>query len=154
MTSSIYLVEDNDDIAHAVVLRLQLRGYQVERTDRGGGAVDRICEMKPDVVLLDITLPDTDGVTIAQRLSEVLGDDRPPIVFLTASMRDDILAGIDAVANSELLPKPFASSDLLDSIDRALGPKTPSFALVSTPAATKRHTTRQCTHRTDGIETN
>ncbi len=82
----VLLVEDNPDGAEMLVEMLHQAGdVQVHIAASGTQALAAVLERRVDLVLLDMFLPDTDGVVVARRMRRVLGDDAPPIVALTAS---------------------------------------------------------------------
>ncbi|MEP6954464.1 MAG: response regulator transcription factor [Solirubrobacteraceae bacterium] len=106
----ILIVEDDDAIAQGLVRVLDSQGYAVRRVARGGPAV---AEAADDIglVILDLGLPDVDGITVCRRLRTA----RPELAILILSARDqelDLVAGLDAGADDYLV-KPFRLSELL-----------------------------------------
>lgn len=112
----ILIVEDEKKIARFLQLELEHEGYECVLEYNGGTALDRIGQDHFDLILLDIMLPDIDGLTICQRTREM---SNVPIMILSA--KDDVetkVAGLDLGAN-DYLTKPFNSKELFARI-RAL----------------------------------
>ncbi len=113
----ILVVEDERAIANVLRRGLALEGYSVEVADGGRAALDAMRDRPPELVVLDLMLPDIDGLEVARRLREA--GERIPVLMLTA--RDgvaDRVRGLDAGADDYLV-KPFAFEELLARV-RAL----------------------------------
>ncbi|MDQ6908473.1 MAG: response regulator transcription factor [Chloroflexota bacterium] len=113
----ILVVEDERAIANVLRRGLALEGYIVEVADGGRAALDAVRDRPPELVILDLMLPDIDGLEVARRLREA--GERAPVLMLTA--RDgvaDRVRGLDAGADDYLV-KPFAFEELLARV-RAL----------------------------------
>jgi DNA-binding response OmpR family regulator len=105
------LVEDDPDIGSSVQSALAAHGYDAAWSATGAAALRLLEEALPDLVLLDVGLPDIDGLTICRWLREL--DRRLPIVLLTARDSDiDVVVGLDAGA-TDYVTKPFTMSVLL-----------------------------------------
>jgi two-component system KDP operon response regulator KdpE len=114
--TSIYLVEDDQRIRSALVSALADRGHVVEASSTGLGALGPLLERSPDVVVLDLGLPDIDGGDL---LRMIRGVSKVPVIIATA--RDDereIVRLLDAGADDYLV-KPF-SVDQLEARVRAV----------------------------------
>jgi two-component system, OmpR family, response regulator MprA len=101
----ILVVDDDRSVRDALRRALTLAGYEVEGVEDGKQALSRLSTSAPDAVVLDIGLPEVDGLEVARRLREA--GDRTPILMLTA--RDavsDRIDGLDAGADDYLV-KPF-----------------------------------------------
>jgi two-component system, OmpR family, response regulator MprA len=107
----ILVVDDERAVRSAVRRALTLEGYSVEEAEGGGAALSKLQASAPDAVVLDVLMPDLDGMEVCRRLRAA--EDRTPVLLLTA--RDavgDRVAGLDAGAD-DYLPKPFALEELL-----------------------------------------
>jgi two-component system, OmpR family, response regulator MprA len=107
----ILVVDDERAVRAAVRRALTLEGYVVEEADGGGSALSVLQASAPDAVVLDVLMPDVDGIEVCRRLRAA--EDRTPVLLLTA--RDavgDRVAGLDAGAD-DYLAKPFALEELL-----------------------------------------
>lgn len=106
----ILLVEDDHSIANALDKALRKQGYSVNTVETGSAALHAIGTDPPDLVILDLGLPDIDGLEV---LKQVRGRNVDlPILLLTARAGlDDKVAGLDGGAD-DYLPKPFEMSEL------------------------------------------
>jgi two-component system response regulator MprA len=106
----VLVVEDDEDIAQALQRSLRMEGYEVRAAADGKAALEHGRTFAPDLVILDLGLPEVDGIEVARRLR---GDDDVPILILTA--RDALesrVEGLDAGADDYLV-KPFERQELL-----------------------------------------
>ena len=105
------IVEDDPVIAGEVRRALQANGYEIEASSTGRGAIDAARRTTPDLVLLDLGLPDLDGVHVCRLLRSELP--HTPIVIVTARDADiDVVVGLDAGA-TDYVAKPFTMAVLL-----------------------------------------
>lgn len=109
--ASVLVVEDDAAIADGLVRELVAHGYRVTLARTGREAIDTAAAGAPDAVLLDLGLPDLDGVHVCRTLRRQMPS--VPIVILTARDTDvDIVVGLDAGA-SDYVTKPFSTHVLL-----------------------------------------
>ena len=111
--AKIFIVEDEKAIARLLQLTLEREGFKTANEINGRRAYERILQEKYDLVLLDIMLPEMDGMEICKRVREVSDI---PIIMLTA--RDEIkdkVEGLDLGAD-DYMTKPFAAPELLARI--------------------------------------
>jgi CheY-like chemotaxis protein len=102
----ILLVEDHADTATSLALLLRLAGHEVEVVSDGSTALRTALASTPDVLLLDIGLPDLDGWQVATLLTEQLQQDRPLLVAITSYGRDEDHRRSDAAGIHLHLVKP------------------------------------------------
>ena len=115
--SRILIVEDEADLARALGINLRAREYDVEIARDGATALRVAASAPPDLVILDLGLPDVDGIEVIQGLR---GWSRVPIVVLSAREgQPDKVAALDAGAD-DYLTKPFGMDELLARIRAAL----------------------------------
>ena len=111
--AKIFIVEDEKHIARFIQINLEKAGYKTAIEGNGRRAYERIVQEKYDLVLLDVMLPDMDGMEICKKVREVSD---VPIIMLTA--RDEIkdkVEGLDLGAD-DYMTKPFDSEELLARI--------------------------------------
>ncbi len=109
----ILLIEDEEKIARFIELELRHEGYQVEKAYNGRTGLELALSCGPDLVLLDIMLPELSGLEVLRRLRR---ESDVPVIMLTA--RDavmDKVSGLDAGAD-DYITKPFAIEELLARI--------------------------------------
>ena len=115
---SVFLVEDDDELRGVLVRGLREEGFAVDRAATGAEALERIEDAAPDVLVIDIGLPDTDGRDLCQALRA--RGVQTPVLFLTA--RDalvDRIAGFDA-GGDDYLSKPFEFVELVARLEALL----------------------------------
>ncbi len=114
----VTIVEDDPAIAEGLALNLKLLGYSSEVIADGETARDRITEGRPDLVLLDISLPKQSGIWVLERLREA--DDHVPVIVLSARQDEfDKVAALRLGAD-DYVTKPFALAELLARVDAVL----------------------------------
>ncbi|HKD76773.1 MAG TPA: response regulator transcription factor, partial [Ktedonobacterales bacterium] len=106
--TSILVAEDDHTLAHFLRRHLETEGYRPTIVETGAEALRIAPAMRPQIIVLDVGLPDTDGLTVCRQLKNDARTADIPVLFLTG--RDDIndrVAGLDAGAQDYLV-KPFA----------------------------------------------
>src|SRR5690242_16952497 len=100
----VLIVEDDVAMQRALIIALEAHGYDVEGTGTGGGGVQRAKTWDPDLVILDLGLPDMDGVDVARQLR---AGSATPIIVLSARDAEGVkVAALDAGAD-DYVTKPF-----------------------------------------------
>lgn len=117
MSNKILIVDDEPRVSRLVTEVLTAAGYEVVVAASGGTAIEMVALEQPELVLLDILLPQMDGYQVCSRLREFSD---VPVIMLTAKARDsDILRGFDVGAD-DYLTKPFNSKELLARVKAVL----------------------------------
>ena len=107
----VLVVDDEVNIAELVAMALRYEGWQVATAHTGAEAVSAARDLRPDAVVLDIMLPDQDGLEVLRRLRETSPD--LPVVFLTArDAVEDRIAGLTA-GGDDYVTKPFSLEELV-----------------------------------------
>ena len=114
----ILVVDDEQQLALAVKIRLQSRGYQVVTAHDGQQALELAAKDQPDLILLDVLMPVMDGYSCLRELNTRFGRGKIPIIILTARDRMKDLFELEGI--EDYVVKPFDHEDLLVRIDRAL----------------------------------
>lgn len=116
-TKTVLVVEDELAIVRFLRPALEEQGFRVVDAGRGGAALELAAKVKPDVVLLDLGLPDMDGLEVLKGLRRWTS---APVIVLSARGRErDKISGLDAGAD-DYLAKPFGVDELLARIRVAL----------------------------------
>ena len=136
MPKRVLVVEDDDAIARPLQRALEREGYDVTRMADGGGAVKEALSGATDLVLLDLGLPDVDGIDVCRQIRD--GGSNIPILMVTARGGElDRVVGLDSGAD-DYLPKPFGLAELMARIRALLRRCAAGEAVVvptSAPAA-------------------
>ena len=130
----VLVVEDDPQLVRALVINMQARQYGVDAAPDGATALRLAAARQPDVVMLDLGLPDMDGVDVIKALR---GWTRVPILVLSARQAsDEKVAALDAGAD-DYITKPFSMDELLARLRAAVRrvedvPLAPTTTLVTT----------------------
>lgn len=120
MAVHIYIVEDDKNIREIEMFALKNSGYAVEEFENAKSFFSRITEKVPDLVLLDIMLPDMDGLEIVKKLRSRPDTVRVPIILVTAKTTElDKVKGLDIGAD-DYLTKPFGVMELISRVKALL----------------------------------
>ena len=112
MSEKILIVDDDLDTLRLVGLMLQRQGYQISAATNGQQGLDKAFEEDPDLILLDLMMPDMDGYEVTRRLRQNPSTLSTPILMFTAKTQlDDKVAGFEVGAN-DYLTKPTHPSEL------------------------------------------
>ena len=120
MTKMILIVEDNINLIHVLGLTLELHGYDVIRTTDGKQALNMAASQRPDLIMLDLSLPDMDGFAVAGLIRRNPKTHSIPILALPAKVslkdREECLqSGCD-----DYISKPYTPKQLVSRIERLL----------------------------------
>jgi two-component system, OmpR family, response regulator len=114
----VLVVDDEANIADVVAMALRYQGFEVETAGDGAGALKAVEQFRPELVVLDIMLPDMEGFDVAKRLRSRRND--VPIIFLTArDASEDKLRGL-TIGGDDYVTKPFSLEELVARIRNIL----------------------------------
>lgn len=117
MPARILVIEDDPAIATLTQLQLENQGYQVQLAYDGIEGLRHAYAWQPDLVVLDIMMPDMDGWTVCERLREL---SEVPIIFVTAIGKEaDIVRGLEMGADDYIV-KPFSPRELVARIEAVM----------------------------------
>jgi two-component system, OmpR family, KDP operon response regulator KdpE len=117
MNPRILVVDDEPQIRRFLRATLEVHGYEVGLAETGRAALEQVTTWRPDVVLLDLGLPEIDGLEVCRRVRE--WSDVPIIVLSVRDREDDKVAALNLGAD-DYLTKPFGTNELLARIQVAL----------------------------------
>ncbi len=106
----VLVVEDDEDIAQALQRSLRMEGYEVRAAADGNAALEYGRTFAPDLVILDLGLPELDGIEVARRLRH--NDDVPILILTARDALESRVEGLDSGADDYLV-KPFERQELL-----------------------------------------
>lgn len=115
---TILVVDDEQQLALAIKIRLQSRGYHVLTAGDGQQALEVAAKQPPDLVILDVLMPVLDGYSCLRELNTRFGRGKIPIIILTARDRMKDLFELEGI--EDYVIKPFDHDDLLIRIERVL----------------------------------
>ena len=145
----VVVAEDESLIRMDIVETLRDQGFDVvgEAGD-GNAAIQLATELKPDLMVMDIKMPDLDGLSAAEKISEL----RIPVVLLTAFSQQELVARAAEVGAMAFLVKPFTPNDLIPAIEIALSRHAQLLALESEVLdLSERLETRKLVERAKGV---
>lgn len=119
MPKKILMVEDDASIASALSIRLGAQGYQTLTASDGRSGLAVAADQMPDAILMDIRLPDIDGIEVCHRLRDDPTLAHIPVIFLSANINDvarNEAAGVGAVA---CIAKPYEIRAVIAAIEAA-----------------------------------
>ncbi len=119
---TILIVDDELSILVPLQFLMEKEGYVPKLAQSGKEAIEKITEVRPDLILLDIMLPDLDGYEIYQMIRQRPEWEFIRIIFLTAKNRDaDMAKGLSMGADA-YITKPFSNAQLVQKIRELIGP--------------------------------
>jgi two-component system, OmpR family, response regulator VicR len=120
-SNSIIYIEDDLEMIDLVKLILSRRGYEVKGAHGGREGLDAVLQELPDLVLLDLMMPDVDGWEVYQQLKANERTQNIPVIVITAKAQPiDRVLGLHIAKVDDYISKPFHPQELLDSIDKVL----------------------------------
>ena len=100
MTERILVVEDEARIASLISRNLRMEGYQVEVAPDGETALEKALSKPPDLIVLDVMLPDIDGLEVCRQL-RMAGSDEPVLMLTAKDAIPDRVAGLDYIGHRQ-----------------------------------------------------
>ena len=114
----VLIVEDEESLLKLESILLTSKGYEVFGAGDGQAALDAIAEVKPDLVLLDIMLPEIDGFEVCRRIKANDDTKHIPVIMLTAKKSREDMARGEQVGADWYITKPFKSAMVIETIQR------------------------------------
>src|SRR5438270_80585 len=117
----VLVVDDEEHITELVAMGLGYNGFDVERAATGRDALDAIDRRRPDLIVLDVMLPDLDGFELTRRIRQSEGaGTRVPVIFLTAKdTTADKIQGL-RLGSDDYVTKPFSIEELIERVKAVL----------------------------------
>lgn len=120
MSFLIYIVEDDLNIQEIESFALKNSGYEVETFEQASAFFSRLSEKKPDMVLLDVMLPDADGISVMKKIRTDKSTEMLPVIMVTAKTTEiDKVKGLDSGAD-DYITKPFGVMELISRVKALL----------------------------------
>ncbi|MGE5223330.1 MAG: response regulator transcription factor [Omnitrophica WOR_2 bacterium] len=114
-------IEDEQEMIDLVRLILNRRGYEIIGATGGREGLDAVRENMPDLVLLDLMMPDMDGWDVYQQMKANESTQNIPVIVVTAKAQSiDKVLGLHIAKVDDYISKPFSPQELIDSVDKVL----------------------------------
>ncbi|MFG1698508.1 response regulator transcription factor [Nonomuraea sp. NPDC049309] len=118
----VLVVDDDEVIRQLIAVNLNLEGFEVVTATDGQDCLDRVLDVRPDVITLDVMMPHLDGWTTAQRLRSDEATRHIKVVLITARAQDDDKLRGKGIGVDAYLTKPFDPAELIQVVrDLAAG---------------------------------
>lgn len=116
--------EDDKDMVELVRIILGREGYQIEGIAEGQAGIEAVQQSSPDIVLLDLMLPDMDGWEIFRQLKHDESTADIPVIVITAKAQSiDKVLGLEIAKVDDYISKPFRPQELVDRVEKVLSGK-------------------------------
>jgi len=119
-TAKIVVIEDEVDILEVITYNLGREGYQVIASESGEDGLEKIGNSSPDLVILDLMLPEIDGIELCRKLKSDPLTQRIPVIMVTAKGEEsDVVLGL-GVGADDYVTKPFSPKELVARVKAVL----------------------------------
>ncbi|SFA38120.1 Response regulator receiver domain-containing protein [Pedobacter suwonensis] len=112
---NILVIEDNHAILDVITLILESEAFNVEGLNKGADFINHVQEFNPDVIIMDIMLPDVDGRVLLKELKNSGATKNIPVLMISARYNASNYA-LDGVEADDFMAKPFNIDELMDKI--------------------------------------
>ncbi len=118
----ILCIEDEPEMIDLIRLILERRGFKVHGATGGTEGIQKIRQMRPDLVLLDLMMPDMDGWEVYQQMKADEATRHIPVIVVTAKAQSiDKVLGLHIAKVDDYIAKPFSPQELIASVEKVLG---------------------------------
>ena len=119
---NILCIEDEPEMIELVRLILNRHGFNVQGADGGKEGLEKVKKDPPDLILLDLMMPDVDGWEVYQQIKANEKTNHIPIIIVTAKAQNiDKVLGLHVAKVDDYISKPFGPQALLESVQKVLG---------------------------------
>jgi CheY-like chemotaxis protein len=135
VAQNILIIDDEWTIQLALQARLSARGFSVQLASDGPSGLLAARQYRPDVILLDLRMPDMDGFEVLRRLRSSPETSSIPVIILTANIQDSVKQQARSAGAARFLTKPFESKDIINAIQAVTSTSVcaPTEAATCTP---------------------
>ncbi len=122
----VVYIEDEPEMIDLVRLILNRRGYEIIGANGGREGLDLVRQQTPDLVLLDLMMPDMDGWDVYQQIKADERTQNIPVIVVTAKAQSiDKVLGLHIAKVDDYISKPFSPQELVDSIEKVMAKNQP-----------------------------
>ena len=119
---NILCIEDEPEMIELVRLILNRHGFNVQGADGGKEGLEKVKKDPPDLILLDLMMPDVDGWEVYQQIKADENTNHIPVIVVTAKAQNiDKVLGLHVAKVDDYISKPFSPQALLESVQKTLG---------------------------------
>jgi two-component system, OmpR family, response regulator VicR len=123
-TKHILCIEDDPEMIDLIRLILSRRGFEVIGAAGGKEGLEKVRQQLPDLILLDLMMPDMDGWEVYQQIKADEKTKDIPVIVVTAKAQSiDKVLGLHIAKVDDYIAKPFSPQDILNSVDKVFGKK-------------------------------
>jgi len=112
---NILVIEDNHAILDVITLILESEAFNVEGLNKGADFINHVQKFNPDVIIMDIMLPDTDGRLLLKELKDTAATQHIPVLMISARYNANNYS-LDGIEADDFMAKPFNIDELMDKI--------------------------------------
>jgi len=124
-TKHILCIEDEPEMIDLIRLILGRKGFDVEGATGGAEGLKKLHQDPPDLVLLDLMMPDVDGWEVYQQMKADEKTKNVPVIVVTAKAQSiDKVLGLHIAKVDDYIAKPFSPQELLNSVEKVIGAKS------------------------------
>ncbi len=117
----VVYIEDEQEMIDLVRLILNRRGFEIVGANGGRDGLDTVRHLVPDLVLLDLMMPDMDGWDVYQQMKADEATQNIPVIVVTAKAQSiDKVLGLHIAKVDDYISKPFSPQELVDSVEKVL----------------------------------
>ncbi|GIM89325.1 response regulator [Paractinoplanes toevensis] len=117
ISSTILIADDDDDIRDVIAFKLQVAGFRTLSADNGQSALNLAVESRPRLIVLDVSMPQMDGLSVCYELHARPETAQIPVLMISGNNRPaDIDRGF-AIGADDYLPKPFSQVEMLRRVN-------------------------------------
>ena len=121
-TRRVVYIEDEPEMVDLVRLILSRKGYEVIGSNGGRDGLDKVRLENPDLVMLDLMMPDMDGWDVYQQMKAGEATRDIPVIVVTAKAQSiDKVLGLHIAKVADYISKPFSPQELVNSVEKVLG---------------------------------
>jgi two-component system, OmpR family, phosphate regulon response regulator PhoB len=118
--AQIMVVDDEPEMRQLISITLLRHGYAVSEADGGRQALAEIAQEPPDLVILDVMMPDLSGLHVIRQLKQNPETFSIPVIMLSAKCQEEDIAAMMQSGADACLPKPFSLRDLVHCVEQIL----------------------------------
>jgi two-component system, OmpR family, response regulator VicR len=120
-SKNVVYIEDEQEMIDLVKLILKRRGFEIHGANGGKEGLEKVRRMLPDLVLLDLMMPDMDGWDVYHLMKAEEATKQIPVIVVTAKAQSiDKVLGLHIAKVDDYISKPFSPQELVDSVEKVL----------------------------------